>query len=269
MNRDMSALRNSPTRWLVLGWLATMASGALAASLLRLSIGIPVDGSLMILAHGVIAVAMGSAVIGHLVRARPATRLLAAVLVSATFVLGFFAVRSFAPTTVAAHATVAAYAALALAATATRGLRGDPATCAPDGRSWQAAVAGAGVMLLILQIALGALLRHHLIGYGWHLLVGGLAALSIFVPAVAASQDARATSALKHAARLAIGSLLVQLSLGVLLLVMIMTGWANVYAWLLSSVAHVVAGTITLLAAARLACVLRPRAVPETIRTER
>jgi hypothetical protein len=50
---------------------------------------------------------------------------------------------------------------------------------------------------------------------------------------------------------------------------MIMTGWANVYAWLLSSVAHVVAGTITLLAAARLACVLRPRAVPETIRTER
>jgi hypothetical protein len=241
----------------------------LAASLLRLQTGIPVDGSLMILAHGVIAVAVGSAVIGHLVRARPATRLVPAVLVAATFAWGFFAVRSFAPITVAAHATLAAYAALALAATVTGGPRGDLPIGGRGERSWQAAVASAGVVLLVVQIALGALLRHHLIGYGWHLLVAGLTALSILVPAVAVSQDAGATTVLKRTARLAISSLLVQLSLGVLLLFMILTGSANVYAWLLSTVAHVVAATITLLTAARLAYGLRAPATAETIQTTR
>ena len=52
-------------------------------------------------------------------------------------------------------------------------------------------------------------------------------------------------------------SLLVQLLLGVVLLLMILTGSANVYAWLVTTVAHVVAGTITLLAVARLAEILR------------
>ena len=269
MNTDMSSRRDSRARWIVLAWLATMTSGALAASLLRLPTGIPVDGSLMILAHAVIAVAVGSAVIGHVVRARPATRLLPAILVTATFIWGFFGLRSFAPITVATHATLAACAALGLAATATGGLSGDLAIGGRGRRSWQAAVAGAGVLLLILQIALGALLRHHLIGYGWHLLVAGLAALSILAPAVAVSQDSGATSLLKRAATQAITSLLVQLSLGVLVLFMIVTGSANVYAWLLTTVAHVVAGTITLLAGARLASVLRARAAAETIDTAR
>jgi hypothetical protein len=208
-------------------------------------------------------------VIGHLVRARPATRLVPAVLVTATFVWGFFAVRSFAPITVAAHATLAAYAALALAATVTGGLSGDLAIGGRADRSWQPAVASAGVVLLIVQIALGSLLRHHLIGYGWHLLVAGLVALSILVPAVAVTQDAGATTVLKHTANLAISSLLVQLSLGVLVLFMILTGSANVHAWLLTTVAHVVAATITLLTAARFAYVLRARATAETISTAR
>ena len=266
MNRDISLLRKPRGRWIVVGWLATMTSGALAASLLRLPTGIPLDGSLMILTHGVIAVAMGSAVIGHLVRSGPATALVPAVLVTATFVWGLFAVRSFAPSTVAAHATLSAYAALALAA---GGLSSKLAIGGPGRRSWQAVAAGAGVMLLTLQIALGALLRHHLMGYGWHLLVAGLAALSILVPAVAVSQDAGASSVLKRAATQAITSLLVQLSLGVIVLFMILTGRANVYAWLLTTVAHVVAGTIALLAAARLAYVLRAPAAAETIETAR
>ena len=265
MNRDLSPLRRPQARWIVVGWLAAMTSGALAASLLRLPTGIPVDGSLMILAHGVVAVAIGSAVIGHLVRSRPAAALVAAVLVTATFVWGFFAVRTFAPIIVAAHAALAAYAALALAATGTGGLSGGAAPGAPGGRSWQAAVAGAGVVLLILQITLGALLRHHLIGYGWHLLVAGLVALSILVPAVGVNQETGATAILKRAATLAITSLLVQLSLGVVLLLMIMTSSANVYVWLLTTVAHVVAGTVALLAAARLSQILRARAAADTI----
>jgi len=265
MDMDMSPLRNHRARWIVLAWLATMTSGALATSLLRLPTGIPVDGSLMILAHGVIAVATGSAVIGHLVRARPAARLFPAVLVTATFVWGFFAGRSFAPITVAAHATLAACGALALAATAT-GLSGGLAIGAPGGRSWQATVAYVGVVLLVLQVALGALVRHHLIGFGWHLLVAGMAALSILVPAVAVSQGAGAATVQKRAARLAITSLLVQLSLGVIVLSLILTGSAHVYTWLLTTVAHVVAGTITLLAAARLAHVLRARPAAESRR---
>jgi hypothetical protein len=248
-------------RWIVLAWLLTMTSGALAASLVRLPTGIPGSPSLWFLAHGVIAVAVGSAVIGHLVRTSAAARLLPALLVTAAFVCGWFVIRSFEPLTSAAHAALAAYAALALASTGTSGLEG--------GRSWQASVAGAGVLLLILQIALGALVRHHLIGYGLHLLVAGLAAVAILVPAVAIGQDAGATAVLKRAARLAITALLVQLSLGVAVLFMILTGTANVYAWLLATVAHVVAGTITLLAAARLARLLRTRPAAETVSTAR
>ena len=236
-------------RWIVLAWLLTMTSGALAASLIRLPTGVPGNPSLWFLAHGVIAVAMGSAVIGHLVRARDAGRLLPALFVTATFVCGLFVIRSFEPLTSAAHAALAAYAALALASTGTSGLRGGP--------SWQASTARAGVLLLILQIALGALVRHHLIGYGLHLLGAGLAAVAVLVPAVAVGQDAGATAVLKRAASLAIASLLVQLSLGVAVLFMILTGTANVYGWLLTTVAHVIAGTITLLAAARLAHELR------------
>lgn len=248
-----------------------MISGALAASLVRLPTGIPGNPSLWFLAHGVIAVAMGSAVIGHLVRAQAGARLLPALFVTATFVFGLFVIRSFEPLTSAAHAALAAYAALALAAslsrarppagTGTRGLG--------RGRSWQASIAGAGVLLLMLQIALGALVRHHLIGYGLHLLVAGLAAVAMLVPAVAVGQDAGATAVLKRAASLAIASLLVQLSLGIAVLFMILTGTANVYGWLLTTVAHVVAGTITLLGSARLAHLLRPRPGAETVDTAR
>jgi len=261
INMDVSPHRSPGARWIVIGWLATMTSGALAASLLRLPTGIAVDRSLLFLAHGVIAVAMGSAVIGHLVRAHAAARLRPALLVTATFVCGLFVIRSFEPFTSAAHAALAAYAALALAATGTLGLRG--------GLSWQASIAAAGVLLLILQIALGALVRHHLIGYGLHLLVGGLAAVAVLVPAVAVGQDAGATAVLKRAASLAIASLLVQLSLGIAVLFMILTGTANVYGWLLTTVAHVVAGTMTLLAAARLASLLRTRPAAQTVSTAR
>jgi hypothetical protein len=262
---DMSPSGSSRVRWIVLAWLATMVSGALAVSLLRLPTGIPVKPSLMFLAHGVIAVAMGSAVIGHLVRAPAKGRLLPAIVVTATFLWGLFAIRSFAPLTSAAHAALAAYAALALTFTGTGGLSGALPIGGRGNRSWQASVASVGIVLLMLQVALGALVRHHLIGYGWHLLVGGIAALSVLVPAVAIKQDDGAAIVQKRAASLATASLLVQLSLGAAVLFMILTGSANVYLWLVTTVAHVVAGTITLVAAAGLARVLRTRPAAEII----
>jgi hypothetical protein len=257
VDTDMSGRENARTRWIVVVWLVTMTSGALAASLLRLPTRIPIDASLLFLAHGVIAVAMASAVIGHLVRAHATARVLPALFVTATFVCGFFTIRSFEPLTSSAHAALAAYAALALAATGTPGLGGIPPIDGRRGRSWQAWVAGVGVLLLILQIALGALLRHHLIGYGWHLFVAGLAALAVLIPGVAISRDAGAGIAEKRAAWSAMISLLVQLLLGVVLFLMILAASNNVSAWLLTTVAHVVTGTITLLAAARLAQILR------------
>jgi hypothetical protein len=258
-------------RSIVLAWLLTMTSGALAASLVRLPTGVPGNPSLWFLAHAVIAVAIGSAVIGHLVRAHATGRLAPALFVAATFVCGLFVMRSFEPLASAAHAALAAYAALALAASGRGGLSGGMVIGGPGGRSWQASVAGVGVLLLILQIALGALVRHHLIGYGLHLLAAGLTALAILIPAVAVCQDAGAPAVLKRAASLAIASLLVQLSLGVAVLFMILTGTASVYGWLLTTVTHVVAGTITLLAAARLAHALRvgEPANPRLFRTAR
>ena len=56
---------------------------------------------------------------------------------------------------------------------------------------------------------------------------------------------------------------------GLAVLFMILTGTANVYGWLLTTVAHVVAGTITLLASARLAHLLRTRPGAETVDTAR
>lgn len=254
---EMSARESSRAWWIVVVWLVTMTSGSLAANLLRLPTGIAIDASLLFLAHGVIAVAMASAVIGHLVRAHATARFLPALFVTATFVCGFFTIRSFEPLTSTAHATLAAYAALALAATGTPGLGGILPIDGRRGRSWQAWVVGVGVLLLILQIALGALLRHHLIGYGWHLFVAGLAALAVLIPGVAISRDAGAAIVEKRAAWSAMISLLVQLLLGVVLFLMILAGSNNVSAWLLTTVAHVVTGTITLLTAARLAQILR------------
>jgi hypothetical protein len=264
MTIESSPRRLSRVTWIVVAWLLTMTTGALTASLLRLPTAIPIGPPLMFLAHGVVAVAVGSAVIGHLVRAHRGGRILPALTVLATFVLGLLTIRSFAPVTSAAHAAVAAYAALALARTGSNTSSG-AMSLEPGIRSWRAALATAAVLLLILQVGLGALVRHHLTGYGWHLLVAGLASLSVLVPAVAIGQDAGATPAAKRAASLAIAALLVQVSLGVVLLFLILTGSANVYVWLLTSVSHVVAGTIALLAAARFAWALRLRPTAQGI----
>jgi hypothetical protein len=243
-------------RWIVVGWIVAMTSGALAASFFRVPTGIVSNPSLLFLAHGVIAGAVSVALIRPIVRAGSVVHRVALAFVTATILSGVQAVRSFGPLTSVSHAALAAYAALALALAG--GALGSvaPATVRRE-HSWQAAAVSTGVGLLILQIALGALLRSHVIGYGWHVLVAGLAALSILVPAVALSQESGAPPQLTRAVRQAMTSLLVQLALGAIILVMILTGRANVYMWLLATVAHVVAGTVTLLGAARLAAVLR------------
>ena len=136
-------------------------------------------------------------------------------------------------------------------------------------RTWKAVVARIGFVLVLLQIALGALLRHQLIGLTWHLLAGGLAALAVLVPAVAVRQESSARIEERRAAKWAIASLLVQVSLGVAVLLMILIGTSNVQVWLATTIAHVAVGSLTLLAAAWLARVLATRLAADDDKPER
>jgi hypothetical protein len=249
---------NRPTanvRGVVVGWLLLIASGALTTGLLRAPVGPPGLGAAMLTGHKAFGAALGLIIVVHLLRTR-ATRLWPVASIGAAVALGWLAGRSFAPITVAGHATIAAYAIVALAAP---GAAFSTAASSQSPRTWIAPVARLGFVLLMLQVAVGALVRHHLIPVVWHLFIGGLASLAILVPAVAIAQESFATSDQRLAARWAVASVLVQVSLGVGVLFMILIGTPNALVWLVTTVSHVVVGSLTLLAAARLTRVLRMR----------
>ena len=240
-------------------WLVAIASGASATGLLRTPVGSSSIGPAMVKTHVWFGMAVGLLVVVRVLRARKA-RAWSAALAGVTLALGWFASRSFVPLTVAGHAAAAAFASVALApkfrdAPST----GVGATIPARQRTWTAVVARLGLLLMLLQAALGALLRHRLIGLEWHLLAGGFAALAVLVPAVAVIQDEAATTGEKTAARWAIGTLVLQVTLGVGVLSMILGGTANAPLWLLTTITHVVAGSLALIAVARLALVLQAR----------
>jgi hypothetical protein len=254
---NMSHRLNSEVPWMVVAWLLLIASGAATTGLLRAPVGIPGLGRGMLTSHMVFGAALGLIIVVHLLRTRQTARLWPVASIGAAVALGWFASRSFAPMTVAGHAALAAYAIVALVTPA-----GSPSSAVANSqprRSWKATMARLGYILLLLQIALGALLRHHLIPVVWHLLTGGLAALAILVPAVAITQESSTTLDERLTARWAIVSVLVQGSLGIGALFMILVGTTDVPIWLVTTVSHVVAGSLTLLAAARLARVLGTR----------
>jgi heme A synthase len=184
--------------------------------------------------------------------------------IAAVIATGWLARRSFAPLTSAEHAAIAAYAIVALAAPA--GPAADHVVSSQSPRTWQGLVSRLGFVLLLLQIALGALVRHQLMPIVWHVLVGGLAALAILVPAVAITYEPFATRDAQVAARWAIASILVQVSLGIGVLLMILVGTPDALSWLVTTGSHVVAASLTLLAVANLTRVLRtPRAANDTM----
>jgi hypothetical protein len=218
----------------------------------------------------VIGAALGFLAVGHLLRARRRRHVWRATLVAAALACGWFASRSFAPLTVAGHAALAAFATVALAGgTPDAPYLHTVATGKSRARTWKAVVARIGFVLVLLQIALGALLRHQLIGLTWHLLAGGLAALAVLVPAVAVRQESSARIEERRAAKWAIASLLVQVSLGVTVLLLILIGTANVQVWLATTITHVAVGSLTLLAAAWLARVLATRLAADDDMPER
>jgi len=226
--------------------MISILSGAAATALLRAPVGGPALASATLIAHTIAGAVIGAIVVWHLARSRKPRALPAASLVAAAITSGWLASRSFTPFTVAGH-TIAAFLPLALLVENPRPL------------AWKTWVARVGSALLLLQIALGALVRHHVVGLAWHFLVGGLAAIAILVPAVAVTQDEPALVVEKRAARWAIAALLTQTLLGAALLLMIAAGTDNVPLWRAAMNAHVLVGTLTLLAAASLSHVLATR----------
>ena len=228
---------------MVIAWTLSILSGAATTALLRAPVGGPAIASVTLTAHTVAGAAIGAAVVWHLARSRTPRAQLASSLVAAAVASGWLASRFFTPFTVAGH-TIAAFAPLALFVENARPL------------AWKTLGARIGSALLLLQIALGALVRHHLVGLVWHFLVGGLAAIAILVPAVAVTQDESAFIVEKRAARWAIAALLTQALLGAALLMMVAAGIDNLPLWRATMNAHVLVGTLTLLAAAAFSHVL-------------
>ena len=251
MTINMSHRVNPEVPWVVVLWLVLIASGASTTGLLRAPLATTGVVPVVLSGHVAIGAVTGVFALVHLVRARRRRQVWRMALVAAAVACGWFASRSFAPVTVSGHAALSAFATLALAGGTTDAAHlhaGAFATAA--GWTWKAVVVRIGLGLVLLQIALGALLRHHLIGLTWHLLAGGLTALAILVPAVAIVQDPSAPIEPRRAARWAIASLLAQVSLGVAVFFMILVGTATVELWLATTIAHVTVGSLTLLAAA-------------------
>jgi hypothetical protein len=153
--------------------------------------------------------------------------------------------RTFAPPWAALHAIVAAFAAAAVVDRIP--MRTSSAA------AWQRLSARLAFGALLIQIAVGGLLRHQLIALPWHLLFAGIAALLVLVAAVPTVQASTSLAAEKRIARRAISSVLVQVSLGAAMFMMILMGTENAPAWLGLTVAHVVMGSVTLVAALALA----------------
>jgi hypothetical protein len=228
---------------MVIAWTLSILSGAAATALLRAPVGGPAIASTILTAHTIAGAAIAAAVVWHLARSRQPRSPVAASLVAAAVASGWLASRSFSPFTVAGHA-IAAFAALALLVEKARSV------------AWKTLVARTGSALLLFQIAFAAFVRHHVVGLAWHFLVGGVAATAILVPAVAVTQDESAFIAEKRAARWAIAALLTQALLGVALLMMVAAGTDNVPLWRATMNAHVLVGTLTVLAAAAFSHVL-------------
>jgi hypothetical protein len=106
---------------------------------------------------------------------------------------------------------------------------------------------------MLIQVAVGALLRHQLIALPWHLLFGGAAVLLVLITALPTTQSAGSTPAEKRIAQSAIASIIAQVVLGAAIFAMILIGVENLAVWLSVTVAHVVMGTVTLVATSALA----------------
>lgn len=228
-------------------------SGAATTSLLRAPLSNPAIGPATFTTHRLGGIAVAVLLVIFLLRDRRPRRM-AAAFVTATAITGLVAGRSLAPSTVAFHAWLALLTAVMLAVASSPRATG-PST---DVRvRWTAIVARLGLILMLLQAAIGAMLRHQLTSLGWHVLVAGLASIAVLVPAVSTLQMASQDKRTLACAVFAIAATVTQVILGTGVLVMMLSANPSVALWVSTTVAHVVAGTLTLVATAMFAAALR------------
>jgi hypothetical protein len=252
-------------------WLAVIVSGALTTSFLRAPLSNPAIGPATFTAHrlGGIAVAAllvvlvlpyrsrarGSRVRELAVQPAPRTwpvgRRLAAAFVTATAITGLIAGRSFAPSTAALHAWLAIVTAATLSAVTF------PASSPGVRVRWTAIVAQLGLILMVLQAAIGAMLRHQLTSLGWHVLLAGIASIAVLVPAVSTLQRAEHDRRTLVCASLAIAATVTQVMLGTGVFALMVAGNPTVTLWVSTTTAHIVFGTLTVVATAVFAAALR------------
>lgn len=240
-------------RWLLTTWLLLILTGALTTSLLRAPLVLSGAMPIVLVAHMIGGAMIAITAIGYLALARTPHRWWRVSLVAGAALSGWFAHRSFAPLATTSHGAVAAFAAVTLADVNFQALAGNNSS--PP--AWIPRLARIGVVLVFVQVALGAGLRHHLVALTWHLVTGGLAAMAVLAPAVATIQHQSTPIGDKQAARSAIATIVAQATLGVLVLFMMLIGPPNAGTWITITVAHVLVGTLTLLAVSRFSSVLR------------
>lgn len=233
--------------WALAAWLLLILSGALMTTLLRAPLVLSSVMPILVMSHVVGGAVIAILAIGRLIYAGAVTRWWRVLLVAATPVCGWLAHRTFSPHLAATHAAAAAFATVALVGFR-RGPRSDRVHRA---RRWATVLSRAGFILVLVQLAAGAALRHHVIGLPWHLFIGGLATMAVLGSAVPTTQDQQMTLAEKRAAVSVIAAIIVQVSLGTAVLFMIFLGPPNSVSWITATVAHVVVGSLTLLAVGR------------------
>jgi hypothetical protein len=238
--------------WIVVAWIVLVAHGAATTGILRASLNARIDIAAWAFgSHQVFGGVVGLLAIIALLRSPSPRRWVAILLLSTAIVFGWLAARVLDPRMASAHGAFSAVAALAIfRALSGRAPLPIPASREGRGGRWIVFLARAAVFLVIVQVAIGAGLRHQLISIEWHLLFAGVAGLAALVPAVTIVNDPTAAVHSRRAARWTIAAIIVQVSLGALVFVMTLVGPPSVMAWLTITAAHVTVGTLTLLATA-------------------
>jgi len=255
---NTSDYQHPRVQWPPVIWLLLILSGGLMTSLLRAPHLLSTATRMIVLAHMLGGAVLAAIAIARLMIAQAPRRAWGAVLVAGTVFCGWLAHQTFAPLMAAGHAALAAFALVAI----TKFSTGTPEDSSPPAPTWTVILARAGFALTFAQVAAGAALRQHLIGLTWHLLIGGLTAIAVLGAAVAMIYRQNTTARVRLAARVAVGAVLVQVSLGVAILFMILISLPDAGAWIILTVAHVVVGSITLLSVGRFAHVLRCQPAP-------
>ncbi len=134
---------------------------------------------------------------------------------------------------------------------------------ADSGRPFLRPLAAATPPVVLIQIALGALYRHDVIGVLLHVAVAMAVALLALILASVVLQNYPRPPALRFSAGTLIGVILVQVSFGIAALVLVLLNFTDNAYFIAATVAHVLVGAATLAASIVMAIEIW-RSIPST-----